>query len=73
MIHFEDGSDKAMNTEDTYNHMSEEYKCEDIGELISPKYSEETGKLYVVVKWKNGHESIINADLLKRDEPIRLA
>ncbi len=45
VIHLEDGSYKHLSTEDVYNHMSEESKCEDIKELISPKNSEETGKL----------------------------
>jgi hypothetical protein len=73
MLHFEDGSYRKMNTEDVYNHMSDEYKCEDIAEIISPKYSEDTGKLYVIVKWRNGQESIIDADLIKGDDPLRLA
>ncbi len=73
IIQLEDGSYKKMNTEDVYNHMSNEYQCEDIAELISPKYSVNTGKLYITVKWRDGHESIIDADTLKRDEPLRLA
>ncbi len=73
MLHFEDGSYRKMNMEDVYNHMSDEYKCEDIAELISPKYSEDTDKLYVIVKWRNGQESIIDADLIKEDYPLRLA
>jgi hypothetical protein len=44
-----------MNTEDVYNHLCEDYKCEDIIELISTKYSEDTGKLYILVKWRDGH------------------
>jgi hypothetical protein len=69
----EDGSYKRMGTEEVYNHIQDEHQCEDIVELISPKYSEETGKLYITVKWKDGHESIVDAESLKRDEPLRLA
>ncbi len=73
IIHMEDGSYKRMGTEEIYNHIQDEYQCEDIVELISPKYSEETGKLYITVKWKDGNESIVDAESLKRDEPLRLA
>ncbi len=73
IIHFEDGSYKHMNTEDVYNHMCEEYRCEDIKELLSPKYSEETGKLYRLVRWINDQESLIDANILKQDEPNKLA
>ncbi len=62
-----------MDTEDVNNHMNEEYRCEDIEKLIAPRYSENTGKLYIVVKWVDDHESIIDAELLKKDEPNRLA
>jgi hypothetical protein len=62
-----------MNTEEVYNHMCDEYKCEDIIELISPKYSEDTGNLYSLVKWRDGYESLINAQLLQKDDHIMLA
>lgn len=68
IIHLEGGSYKRMHTEDMYNHISEEFKCEYIKDLLSPNNSEETGKLYMLVKWKNVQESLIDADILKRDE-----
>jgi hypothetical protein len=52
ILHFEDGSYDEMNVEDVYNHINQEYKCEDIEELTSLKYSEDSGKLCVIVRWK---------------------
>ncbi len=73
IVHFEDGLYRQMSTEDVYNHMSQECKSEEIKEWTSHKYSEETGKLYITLKWKDGHESWINADIIRRDDPIQLA
>jgi hypothetical protein len=53
IIHFEDGSYKNNNTEDVYNHMDQEYKCDVIKLLICPKYSENMGKLYIEVEWRD--------------------
>jgi hypothetical protein len=49
IVHLEDGSYRIMDTEDIYNHIVEDYRCEDIKELLTPKYSENTGKLYILV------------------------
>jgi hypothetical protein len=73
VIHFEDGSYREMDTEEIYNHMTQDYRCKDIEYLISTQNSEETGKLYVMIKWNNGNESILDAELLKKNEPIHLA
>lgn len=53
IIHFEDGSYKNNDTEDVYNHMDQEYKCDVIKLLICPKYSENMGKLYIEVEWRD--------------------
>lgn len=73
IVHLEDGSYRIMDTEDIYNHKVEDYRCKDIKELRAPKYSEDTGKLYILVRWMDGHESAIDAESLKKDEPMRLA
>jgi hypothetical protein len=69
IIHLEDGSYWHMSAEDVYNHMFEEHRCKDIKESLSPKYSKETGKQYKLMKWTNDYESLVDADILKRDEP----
>jgi hypothetical protein len=73
IIHVEDGSYSQIDTEDAYNHLNQEYKCEEIEEWICPKYSEETGKLYIMLKYKDGHESLIYAEIIRHDDPICLA
>jgi hypothetical protein len=73
IVHFEDGSYKKMDTEDVYNHINQEYKCDEVQDIAALTYSEETGSLYATLKWKNGKETLIDANLLKRDDPIRLA
>jgi hypothetical protein len=47
IIHFEDGSYSEMNTEVIYNHINQEYKCEEGEDLKSPNYSRDAGKLYI--------------------------
>jgi hypothetical protein len=73
IIHFEDGSYRRIDTEDVYNHINQEYKCEEIEEWICPKYSEETGKLYIMIKYKDGRETLIDAEIIRCDDPICLA
>lgn len=73
IIHFEDGSYRRIDTEDVYNHINQEYKCEEIEEWICPKYSEETGKLYIMIKYKDGRETLIDAEIIRCDDPSHLA
>lgn len=73
IIHFEDGSYKEMSTEDVYNHLNHDYRCEDVEELLSLQYSNDSGKLYVMIKWKDGREYPLDAELLRKDDPMRLA
>ncbi len=35
--------------------------------------SQNNGKLYILVRWENGQESYISAELLQSDDPVRLA
>jgi hypothetical protein len=60
-------------TEEIYNHFNLELKCEDIDDIISSKFGEMDGKLYIEVRWKDGQESYINADFMQSDDPLRLA
>jgi len=45
----------------------------DIIELLEVKYSEADRKLYIKVKWHTGEETLIDAQALKANEPLRLA
>ena len=45
----------------------------DIIELLEVKYSEADRKLYIKVKWHTGEETLIDAQPLKADDPLRLA
>jgi hypothetical protein len=60
-------------TNEIYNHFDLEQKCEDIERIISSNFNETDGKLYLLVKWANGQESSVDAQLIQSDDPIRLA
>jgi len=62
--YMEDGSYKTMSTEEVYNSMNKDY---------ANNHSEADGKLYIKVRWHTGEESLIDAQDLKADEPLRLA
>jgi hypothetical protein len=68
-----DAGDVKECTREVYNHFNPELKCDDIYDIISSKFGETDGKLYIQVRWKDGQESYINADLLQADDPLRLA
>jgi hypothetical protein len=68
-----DAGDIKDCTREVYNHFNPELKCDDIDDIISSKFGETDGKLYIQVRWKDGQESYINADLLQADDPLRLA
>lgn len=53
--------------------MNKEYKCEEIEQLLHHKYSEDTGKLNIKTKWRDGHELFVDADIMKRDDLLHLA
>lgn len=69
----EDGSYVHMPTEELYNHMSKDTNAEEISRLITHQVSTTTGKLYVLVEWHTGNSSLVEATMLQKDEPHRLA
>lgn len=73
ILHMEDGEYTRVGTEELYNHLCAETKAEEIDHLISHHFSSHTGKLYVQVEWDTGETSLIEAEQLKLDEPVRLA
>jgi hypothetical protein len=62
-----------MPTEELYNHMSPDTKSEEIDKLIAHQVSTTTGKLYILVQWHTGNSSLVEASMLQKDEPERLA
>jgi hypothetical protein len=73
ILYMEDGSYKTMSTEEVYNNMNKDYANKDIVDLLGVNYSEADGKLHIKVRWHTGEESLIDAQDLKADEPLRLA
>ena len=73
ILYMEDGSYKTMSTEEVYNNINKDYANKYIVDLLEVNYSEADGKLYIKVKWHTGEESLIDAQDLKADEPLRLA
>ncbi len=61
------------NTGEVYNHFDAELRCDDIDDIISSKFDDINGKLYIKVRWKNNQESYISAELIQHDDPARLA
>jgi hypothetical protein len=53
--------------------MNTDYANKDIIDLLEVNYSEADGKLYIKVKWHTGEETLIDAQALKANEPLRLA
>mmetsp|Transcript_11804 Transcript_11804/g.17017 ORF Transcript_11804/g.17017 Transcript_11804/m.17017 type:complete len:235 (+) Transcript_11804:2019-2723(+) len=62
-----------MPTEELYNQMCKDTRVEEIEKLITHQVSTTTGKLYVLVQWHTGNSSLIEAAMLQKDEPQRLA
>ena len=73
VLHMEDGKYSKINTEELYNHLCSETRAEEIDHLISHHFSSHTGKLYVQVEWDTGETSLVEAEQLRLDEPVRLA
>jgi hypothetical protein len=73
MIHAGDEEYQEEHTKEIYNHFDEEIKCDEILNIISSKFDETDGKLYLEVEWNDGKQSSIDAQLMQSDDPIRLA
>jgi len=71
--HLEDGTYVHMRTDEIYDHIASDTKMEEIDQLIGHQISTVTGKLYILVRWDTGNSTLIEASLLQRDEPHRLA
>jgi hypothetical protein len=72
-VHAENEGDIPSNTGEIYNHFDLDLRCEEIDDILSSKFDESDGKLYLLVQWKDGQESYISADLLQSDDSTRLA
>jgi hypothetical protein len=72
-VHVESKGNTSSNTGEIYNHFDLDLRCEEIDEIISSKFNESDRKLYLLVRWKDGQESFVSADLMQSDDPTRLA
>ncbi len=72
-IHAENDRTTPSCAREVYDHFDTELKCEEIDEIISSKFGESDGKLYLQVRWRDGQESYVSAELVQSDDPIRLA
>jgi hypothetical protein len=59
--------------ETIYNHYNNDYKQADIQDIIGLERHADDGKLYVKVRWKNQQESLILAEHICSENPLRLA
>jgi hypothetical protein len=57
-------------TEEIYDHFDIDRKCKNIREILGLNFEESTGKLLVQVEWVNGQESVIDAELIQKDDPL---
>lgn len=72
-MHAEDKEDTQKGVREVYDHFDIELKCMDIQDILSSRFKESDGKLYLQVWWSDRQESYINAELLQSDDPMRLA
>jgi hypothetical protein len=73
IIHVGDGNYNEEYTNEIYNHVDEEVKCQDIKDIYGSNFSESDGKLYLDIRWNDGRESKLDAEKLQLDDPLRLA
>jgi hypothetical protein len=71
--HEGDGILNLEHTDEVYNHFDMDQKCDDVEDIVGSNFDDKDGKLYLTVRWTDGHESSINAQLMQSDDPIRLA
>jgi hypothetical protein len=73
IIHFEDGSYQTMPTEEVYNHLSQDHDSSEIEKILGHTWAPLSGKLKIKVQWYTSEESLIEAEVLKEDNPLMLA
>jgi hypothetical protein len=75
VIHADHEVEKECNTnpETMYNHFNKDYKYTDIQEILNLENHSDDGKLYTKVKWNNQQDTLIPAELIHSDDPLRLA
>ncbi len=72
-MHAEGEEYTQQGAKEVYDHFDMELKCTDIEDILSSKFEDSDGKLYLQVRWNDGQESYVNAELLQSDDPMRLA
>jgi hypothetical protein len=71
--HIEDGLYRKVNTEVVYDYYDTNHKCENIESIISTEFDPISGKLIALVLWDDGQQTHVDAEMIKRDDPMRLA
>lgn len=62
IVHAGDEGETQPGLKEFYDHFDTELKCMDISDIISSKFEESDGKLYLQVRWRNGQESYVGAN-----------
>jgi hypothetical protein len=69
----EDRAYQDIENKDMYNHETKAYRCDELDKILDINHSTETGKMHAWVKWISGNESMLDTELIHRNDPIRLA
>jgi hypothetical protein len=72
-IHLEDGQYKEVNTNEMYDHYDADHKCDNIESIIETEFDPVSGKLMALVLWDDGQLSQVDAEMIRVDDPMRLA
>ena len=73
ILHLEDGSCKKMPTEEIINHLNQDQDTKEIDSIVGHQWAPLSGKLMLKVKSYTDEESLIDAELLREDNPMMVA
>ena len=74
VLQMEDGSYKTVSTEEIYdNHLNRDHSDDAIEEIVGHEGVLESGKLLVKVEWHTVEVSLLDATLVREDNPLMLA
>jgi hypothetical protein len=73
ILHCEDGSYKTLSAEEVMNHLNQSQDVKEIAKILDHQWAPLSGNLLLKVQWYTDEESLIEADILKEDNPMLLA
>jgi hypothetical protein len=73
ITHVEKGDELDHQTAEVYDHFDKDLRCGSVSDIIGSKFSEDDGKLYMLVRWEDGQETYIDTLSLRCDDLHRLA